>query len=104
MIVQSHVTFPFMGQLYHERLGAGEDKLVMDGGREDISGPVMLLLPDKPLHFNIQGIYHVTQAGENISERILYIPSDVPRVIWWIDEVGRRFCLRLWHFKLKVPW
>ena len=104
MIVHNHVSFPFMGQLFHEKLGAGEDRLVDKGGKEVVPGPVMLLLPTEPLYFTVQGIFHVTQRGENIPERVLYIPTDAPRVIWWLDDVGCRFCLRLWHFRLKVPW
>lgn len=105
MIVQNHLPFPFMTQVFHQKFGQGEDRLVMDGGTEEVPGPVILLVPDEPpRHFDAPGIYHVTPQLENLSERIISLNPRQPKVVWWVDDFGQIFGLRLWHFKLKMRW
>jgi hypothetical protein len=105
MILENLVSFPFCSRLWFRSGGFGAEKMVMpEGGKENIVGPQLLVLPDgTSKYFDPAMHVRVTDRLENLNEGIVRIKPTELTVVGLSDPDGYFFRLYLWHYKLIFP-
>lgn len=106
MIVENCVQgFHVCSAICLPRRGLGESKMIMhEGGKENLVGPALYVLPDGTSKFYDPAIHvRVTDRVENLTEGIVMVESTRLRVVWLRDATGFLFQLHLWHFRLVFP-